>query len=440
MNGKLTIFGLIIITNLLTIIFALEFLATGFFEPNDVFWVLGGIIGLLGFVLLFWQYMLGIRPIVTKFTSDLLWINKQHQRFGKYGFIMIIFHPILLWLAFSDGRYDLLAFKFATEYDRNIFLGKTAITVLSFLWFTSALLRSKINYRLWKFLHFVAYIILPLVFVHSMGVGTFFGSHSLKIYFNILFVIFTLATIYRLLFQLGILKYKYKIVSISHLTHNTVQISLKPLNNAIIPENGQFIYIQINALSENHPFTVSHFDEQTKALSITPKDSGPFSKKLHNLKEGMIVFLDGPYGVFTREAYSTQNPIVLLAGGIGITPFMRLIESIKSDSRFPKVTLFYGNQTEEDIAFRSEIEKFEKENANFKVVNVLSGKPGAGVVISNPAFEKGYITAELLKKYLGDDFTKYDFFLCGPPVMVNKLLPVLKDNGAKRVYAERFSL
>jgi predicted ferric reductase len=439
MNGKKIIFALIAITNILVFIFALQFIGTGFFQSTDLIWVLGSMIGLFGFVLLFWQYMLGIRAIVTKFTNDLLWINKQHQKFGTYGFLFIAMHPILLWIAFNDGRYDLLTLKFDTDYDKSVSLGKLAITVLAFIWIISAVARTKLSYRLWKMLHFLAYPILLIVFFHSMGVGTFFGNPNLKMYFNILFAIFICGSFYRLLFQLGFTKHKYVLISKEQITSNTVKLNFEPLAKPIKPAKGQFVYIQTDQFSENHPFTISHFDESTHIISITPKASGPFSMKLHKLSEGSKVFIDGPYGVFTEEAYKTDKPIVLIAGGIGITPFLRFIESVVSKSD-KQVTLFYGNQTEDDIAFKKELNSAQAINANFKVIHVLSGKPGSELVVSNPLIEKGYITIDLMKKYLGDNFSQYDFFICGPPVMMNKLIPILEQGGVEEVYSERFSL
>jgi NAD(P)H-flavin reductase len=81
------------------------------------------------------------------------------------------------------------------------------------------------------------------------------------------------------------------------------------------------------------------------------------------------------------------------------------------------------------------MEAVGKANPNFKLVNVLSGEP-------TYSGEKGYITTELIQKYVDGDLSNYEFFVCGPPVMMDKIMPALDAAGIPepQLHKEKFSL
>lgn len=438
MRGKLTKHFSMILLSLFPVAFFFgQFLLSGFFTEHDVLWVLGIILGLLSYILIWWQYILGIRPVAALLSKDFLATNKIHRLLGKYGFVFFVLHPVVLIIDFELRGFSLLNLSFANAYDTFIAFGKIAFALLIVIFITSVFLRNTISWRSWKRIHFLNYIILPLIFFHSVNVGTAFANRGLELYWYLLFFVFIIATLYRLLFQLGFTKYRYQVRAVVPVTYNTNTLVLAPLARRLLPKRGQFIYLQLNKFGEAHPFTVSHFDETSGELSITPKASGAFSTKLQETKPGQEVLIDGPYGVFTEEAYSTSRPIILIAGGIGITPFLRFIEYFQANQdKFKRIYLFYGNKSENDIAFRDVIDTIGR-NSNFKVVHVLSGAEAVGIGI-----EKGFISVELIKKYVKEDLKFYDFFVCGPPVMMEKLEEafVIEGLDMKNIYTEKFSL
>lgn len=403
-----------------------------FADSRAVLYVVARQLGLIGTVILFWQFMLGIRGLVSRFISDLIWVNTIHKNLGKYGFLLIMFHPILMVIFYLGAGINLIGPKFDTDFDRYKTLGVIGFTLLTITWVASAILREKIKFRPWKRIHFVAYIALPLLILHGINIGlTLSTNKNLRYYWLGLALILSAAIIYRLLLNIGMFKARYKVIEMKKLTPDTTQVIMQPLGKRLVPQPGQFIYIQVDAFGETHPFTVSHYDETTGSLSITPKTAGKFTADIHNLQVGKTVFIDGPFGVFTKEAYTTERPLVLIAGGIGITPFMRLISKV-GDGWNKQVTLFWGNKTEQDIPFSEELKLAEPNG--LKVVHVMSNQ-------ENFNGEKGYINLDLLQKYLGD-LTKYEYFVCGPPAMMSKLLPVVEGSGVPKdqIHAEKFSL
>lgn len=140
--------------------------------------------------------------------------------------------------------------------------------------------------------------------------------------------------------------------------------------------------------------------------------------------------MDGPYGVFGREAFQTDRVIVMLAGGIGVTPFRRMAAEFEKCSG-REAYLFYGNPDVDDIAHREELENADQVD----VTHVLNDAP------RHREFEKGFITADLIRKHLAERLVECEFFLCGPPAMVTKLEAALRQKQVppSQIHHELFS-
>lgn len=439
MNRKLVLY-LIIALSFVPMITApiIRIATSGFFEPKDIYWIAGSFCGLLGFVLLIWQFLLGIKPLSALFTIDVVATNRLHKWFGMYGLLLIFAHPAFLFVEYLTNRgINLIGFSIATQTDINISLGKIAFTLIFLTWLTSWLARKYFSFRTWKRLHLLNFFIVPIVFLHADDMGTFLNSTSLNIYFKLLVVLYVLIVIYKIAEQLGVLRYKFKVVAVTKITHDIIKIDLAPTGIPILPAPGQFIQIQLTKFGETHPFTVSHYDEATEQVSISTKASGYFSNKLVNLQKDQQVFVSGPFGVFTKQAYYNKtDKIVMIAGGIGITPFLRLVEFIdKNPEKYKEALLVFGNKTTEDLAYVDYFKTVEAKS-KLKVVNVLSNEKEP-----KDGFEIGFITSDLLKKYLSEDLTNYKFFICGPPILMTKMEADLKSKGVSsdNIFWEDFS-
>lgn len=388
-------------------------------------------IGYISIMLLLWQYLLGIRFIAARFAQDLVWINKIHKNIGIFGTLIIVSHPIPLILLNGPARYFP---NLETNYGRLLVVGQLAMLFLVSTWFGSAFLRRRMSFRMWKRLHLFNYIILPLALIHSLGIGTALNFIPfLKIYFYSVAVVYILAVLLRVSAQFGIFKFKSRVVSVKDIATNVVEIYLSANAQLLNSKPGQFLYIQLNPFGESHPFTIAKVNYEDQSVCILPKIAGPFTQKLHDLKPGAEVLLDGPYGVFTREVSDNlvENP-VFIAGGIGITPFISQINNLCKLNK--PVYLFYANRGESDIALKDELDTLCNQSS-LKVINVLSHQP-------DYFGEKGFVTSDLIKKYLGEDFNKSCYFICGPLPMIKMVSKDLKNSGIStdRIFSEEFSL
>ncbi len=149
-------------------------------------------------------------------------------------------------------------------------------------------------------------------------------------------------------------------------------------------------------------------------IEITKKISeSEFSKKLKSLQVGDEVLFKGPMGTLTISTLTEKN--CFLVGGIGITPVFPMIEYLVNAGIDKDVLLLYSNWTEEDIAFKSELENLIKGNPRIRIINVLEkAKDDSSLV--------GFITKEIIAKTV-EDYAERTFLVFGPPKMVE----VMKD-------------
>lgn len=184
---------------------------------------------------------------------------------------------------------------------------------------------------------------------------------------------------------------------------------------------GQYMLVTlvIDGLETRKPFSISTSPTERGFIEFTKKLTGhPFSKRLDALKVGDTATIEAPFGNFTFDGESDR--IGLLSGGVGITP-LRSICRFCTDMRLnTKVTLLYGNRTEEDIIFRQELELMQQKNSNLKVVFTLAE--------TEPTW-KGYtgnVVAEMVKKEV-PDYSETVYYICGPPAMVQAMENLLKS-------------
>lgn len=205
-------------------------------------------------------------------------------------------------------------------------------------------------------------------------------------------------------------------------THNVVILDLKPEEGEVFSFHpGQFVMLHLN----NHdgtqwrklPYSICSSPLEKKHIQLCFKIYGEFTQRMAKLEEGEVVEISGPYGRFTFHENPMES-VVMLAGGIGITPFMSMLRYVTVKNLPNSMLLLYGNQTPHDIAFRNELYELETKNKNISVVyTVDQAAPGW-------RGETGFINVSMLEKYCSPLNGKY-FFLCGPMAFVETMKKIL---------------
>ncbi len=429
------LYSIIIASLLLVFIPSTNFVLQGGFTLQDSFWIIGSVTGLFAFVLFFWEYVLSIRSVVSYFTQDVISVINLHRWIGINSLLFILLHPITLILDSIINRNELLIKIIpVSNYDVQVIYGEIVFILFFVIWISSYLSRKNLSFRFWKLVHYLTYIVLPLTFIHANQIGTLLQSSFIRDYIIFMMIVFVLIVIWRALEFIGVMSAKYTIKSIEYVGKDVIQLGLSPIGDYIEPNKGQFIDLKLRRFGEIHPFSVFYFDEESKDIYLAIKKAGSFTSRLDNMKIGDRVFVKGPYGIFTREAYfPTSRKVVLIAGGIGITPFIRFIDHIKKHySKFDEVYLFYGTKTLEEISFRKYLESLSL--PNLEVVFCMSREN-----VKSP-YENGRINIKLIKKYLKNQLYRYQYFICGPQPMMDSVNAELLFNGVDNdnIYKEEF--
>lgn len=140
-----------------------------------------------------------------------------------------------------------------------------------------------------------------------------------------------------------------------------------------------------------------------------------FKKALSDLKEGDVVHATAVSGDFILPEDSSEK-IVCIAGGIGITPFASMLRYLLARNEKRDIILFYSNKTQADIAYKDLLEE-AKEKVGLKIVFLLSDKNTLEEVWQGEGREVGFLTQELLGKYIKDKESAL-YYLSGPHMMV----------------------
>lgn len=157
-------------------------------------------------------------------------------------------------------------------------------------------------------------------------------------------------------------------------------------------------------------------------VKIIPNQSSTFKKKLLNLKPGSRLTADQLSGDFVIPN-SNPEKLVFIAGGIGVTPFRSMVETlIQSNTRIDTV-LFYSASDPEEFVYKNIFKKAE--NNGVKTIYILGGK---NPTPKNWVGESGYLTEEIIKKYC-PDFNERIYYLSGPIAMVNNYKSLLYKLG-----------
>jgi ferredoxin-NADP reductase len=177
------------------------------------------------------------------------------------------------------------------------------------------------------------------------------------------------------------------------------------------------VFVTINGMPVTRAYSISSAPKDTLAgkyeLTIKLVDGGLVSRYiLDNWQVGTEVTVSAPEGNFEYQPLRDAKTVIGLAGGSGITPFLSMAKAIRDGDEDFELILLYGSRNKDNILFYDELAALEKECPKFKVVHVLSDKDAK----AGKGFEKGFLTAELIKKYAPAD-APYSVFLCGPQQM-----------------------
>lgn len=425
----------------------------------DAYLGLGRISGLLlvDFILLQVMLMGRARWLESVFGLDKL--AKVHRFVGKWISIFLIGHPLFLVLGYQKlTGVSLLSqlWEFQVSFE-DVWHASIGFLFFIFVIAYSILMsRHKWDFEKWYWAHLSVYAAIILAFGHQTSVGgDFLGSGPIfqnlpeltwfTLYWYLIYTfVFGSLVWYRICRPLwNYRKHQFTVSRITNETPDVWSLYITGKNMQAFRYNpGQFVIIRFLAKGyywQAHPFSLSCYPNN-EYIRLSIKASGDFTRTIGQLPVGTKAYIEGPYGTLTAKKSQT-NKVIMIAGGIGITPFRGILEDLGKAAK--DVHLIYGNKTETDIALRQELEELAQKY-NLKIHHVLSNVEANSLQLTANSFESfssGFVTPELIQQ-LVPDVASREAFLCGPPPMMDALFKTLTGLGVppKNIYFEKFAL
>lgn len=386
------------------------------------------VVGLTAAVLAFLQVVLASRLL---FLDRIFALDRIYRLHRLNGIVIASLIPTHGLLNIAAEKFVLfpLQWRYWPE-----FLGiGMAIFFLTFI--AGALWRPffRLPYNTWARLHHVSALIgLILLTTHILFVSDSFRSGPPR------WLILSLAGLTLILFGRlwlrRLLPRRFVVSAVRPAGRDATLIEFKPRAGAIFPYlPGQFAFIKPRSgelAREEHPFTLASAPTHPDSLQCIIRASGDWTGTVSRMQKGDEIAVDGPYGLFSYLAAPAGRPLVLIAGGIGITPMLSMLRTLADCGDTRPVLLVWSNRTPDRIVLPEEFAELEKRLAGLRVVRHFTRQNG------------GRLDEAQLEKYLADMPRESAVFLCGPEAMMRDMARSLKNIGfsAATIYREVFRL
>jgi benzoate/toluate 1,2-dioxygenase reductase component len=184
---------------------------------------------------------------------------------------------------------------------------------------------------------------------------------------------------------------------------------------------GQYVNIDVPGSGQHRSYSFSSAPGQSKVSFLIKRiPGGVMSTWLDSAQPGGKLELTGPLGSFYLRA--VERPLLFLAGGTGLAPFLSMLEVLARADSQQKVHLIYGVTRDLDLVQVDAIEAYLAKLPNFTYTTVVADADS-----THP--RKGWVTQHMPAEALNDG--DVDVYLCGPPPMVDAVRKYFDDNGVK---------
>ncbi|MGI8665339.1 MAG: ferredoxin reductase family protein [Jatrophihabitans sp.] len=362
-------------------------------------------------------------------------LARWHAMGGRYTVCLSVAHTLLIIWGYAITAHTNVVHQTGTlvlDYP-DMLLATVGLGLLVGVGAVSArAARRRLGYETWHLLHLYTYLAIALVFSHQFATGAdFIDNRPARWLWSAMYVLVAgLLVHYRLLVPVyRAVRYPIRVAGVVRENADTVSVYLAgPAIGRLHATSGQFFrwrFLTRQLWWAANPYSLSAAPRPDQ-LRITVKMTGEHSRALLGLTPGTRVLAEGPYGALT-EARRSRRKVLLIAGGVGITPLRALFESISG--RPGDVTLLYRARTPQDLVLRAELDAIA-EHRGWRV-HYLLGPSGSG-------------PDQLSSQRLGQgiaDLRQHEVYLCGPEQMMATTKAALIQAGVSRrhIHRESFS-
>jgi predicted ferric reductase len=330
---------------------------------------------------------------------------RWHRWVAPGALIFIGLHIVLITLGYAQlARSGALHqfWQFLSSYP-DILAAAVAAGLLVLGGITSVrIVRRRLNYETWWVVHLYLYLALALSFAHQIVTGGSFIRHPLTRAVWIAVWVATAGMVLAFRVALPVirsLRHQLRVVAVTNVAPDVVSIVCKGRRiSRLAVSGGQFFqwrFLTRELWWHAHPYSLSALP-RAPYVRVTVKGLGDQSRALAHLRPGTRVFVEGPYGAFTRHAL-TSDRVVLIGAGVGITPLRALLEDLPGSV---DVDVVVRASTAEDLVHRDEIAELVRQRGG-RLHEVVGPRDQVRIGASS-----------LLQ--LVPDIARRDLYVCGP--------------------------
>jgi ferredoxin-NADP reductase len=290
--------------------------------------------------------------------------------------------------------------------------------------------RRRLGYRAWHAVHVSVYAAVALAFSHQLATGQEFQHQPVaRAYWWALYAA-TAAALVVFRFVVPVtrsVRHALRVERVLQEAPGVVSLEIGGRHLDRLPVlSGHYLHWRFLARGhwwETHPFSLSAAPDGRR-LRITVKHLGDYSARLAALRPGTRVIAEGPCGGFTSAARRRPR-VVLIAGGVGITPVRALLEDMPGEPG--DIAVIYRAASEDDVLFRDELDDLARRRG--AELHYVLGDHGDGELLS-----PGHLRA------LVPDIADRDVYVCGPSRMTEATRASLRVAGvpARHIISEGF--
>jgi predicted ferric reductase len=348
-----------------------------------------------------------------------------HRKLGPWSLYLILIHVLFITLSWA-GQDHIPLYKEIWNFLKTFpwmwpaLAGFFLMMLAGVTSYRKA--RAKMSYETWWIIHVYTYVAIAASFMHQVLNGQMFINHPLnRLYWTMLYILMAAAVII----------YRFGIPLVRSLRHNLVvekviveapgliSVIMRGRNlKGLAAEGGQFFgwrFLTRGHFLMSHPYSLSAAPTDNH-LRITIKDLGDHSRATRFIKKGTRVFVEGPYGAFTAGR-ATQPHVVMVGGGVGITPIRALMDEFKNGVQ---MDVFYRVSKKEELILKDELDYLVENSNGMTRVHYMVG--------SRKEFP---MTADFLKAY-APRIADSDIYICGPEALVETVRNAAEELGVPK--------
>lgn len=395
-------------------------------NASNTFNGIGRVTGLLGTYLVLWQLLFMARLPWLEHVFGLERMAVLHKWNGYLAIGLLVGHGVFQTLGYQLGDGKDVAGQladFIASYQGLLAAIVALGLFIAVVVMSVTIARRRLAYETWYFVHLYAYLAVLLAFSHQLATGVDFAGNPAFVWYwcgLYVLVVGSLLT-YRVVGPIATYsRHRFHVQAVEKEARGVFSIYITGRDlDQFQAEAGQFAiwrFLDRTRWWQAHPFSISAVPNGRR-LRITVKNIGDFTSNIHTLKPGTAILVDGPFGKFIERPKNSK--VLLIAGGIGITPIRPLAEEMAIDGF--DVRVLYRAHSQGDIVFKKELDALSTGQESVRVDYLITQ---AGRRSSHDA----WFSPASLASLVPDVFDRV-VYVCGPLGMMTLVRTSLKALG-----------